>query len=139
MAKLSTAGGPPASHAIEHLADVVNADQPLVHRGRFIDLQWLWQIGEVPYFISIQRGMILELVRGPVLMRSHEFAIRGAQENWERFWAPMPRPGFHDLFAMTKSGRASIDGNLQPLMANLRYFKEVLAAPRKLAEDGHHG
>ena len=51
----------------------------------------------------------------------------------------MPRPGFHDLFAMTKSGRASIDGNLQPLMANLRYFKEVLAAPRKLAEDGHHG
>lgn len=139
MAKLSPAGGPPASHAIEHLADVVNADQPLVHRGRFIQMQWLWQIGDVPYYIRIHHGMVLELERGPVLMRSHSFAIRGPQEDWERFWAPMPDPGFHDLFAMTKSGRASIDGDLQPLMANLRYFKDVLAAPRRLSEDGHHG
>jgi len=139
MAKLSIAGGPPASHAIEHLADVVNADQSLTHRGRFIDLQWLWQIGDVPYHIHIQRGMRLERVRAPVPMRTHTFAIRGAREHWERFWAPMPDPGFHDLFAMTKAHRASIDGNLQPLMANLRYFKDLLAAPRRLSEDGHHG
>jgi len=139
MVRLTPRGGPPASHAIEHLGDVVNGDPQLVHRGRFVDLEWLWQIEAVPYHVHIQRGMIVELVRGPVLMRSHRFAIRGPADSWERFWAPVPRPGFHDLFAMTKSGRATIDGDLQPFFANLRYFKDVIAAPRRLATEGHHG
>ncbi|MEC9345315.1 MAG: hypothetical protein VYB54_03745 [Pseudomonadota bacterium] len=138
MPRLTPNGGPPASHAMEHLADVVNGDGGLVHRGRHVDLEWLWQVDAVPYHVRIQHGLVVELVRGPVLMRSHRFAVRGPADSWERFWAPMPRPGFHDLFAMMKTGRASIDGDLQPLMANLRYFKEVLAAPRRLA-DGHHG
>lgn len=138
MAKLTARGGPPASHALEHLADLVNGDRRLVARGRYVDLEWLWQIDDVPYHIRVQHGLIVEMLRGPVLMRSHRFAIRGPADSWERFWAPMPRPGFHDLFAMTKNGRAAIDGELQPLMANLRYFKEVIAAPRRLAE-GHHG
>lgn len=137
MAQLTARGGPPASHALEHLADIVNGDRLLVGRGRYVDLEWLWQIDDVPYHVRIQHGAIVELLRGPVLMRSHRFAIRGPADSWERFWAPVPRPGFHDLFAMMKGGRASIDGELQPLMANLRYFKELLAAPRRLAEGGH--
>ena len=134
MAKATVHGGPPAAHAIEHLADAVNADAGLVHRGRFVDLEWLWQIGPTPYHVGIRHGMIAELVRGPVLMRSHVFAIRGPVESWERFWAPVPKPGYHDLFAMTKASHASVDGDLQPLMANLRYFKDVLAAPRTMEE-----
>ena len=31
---------------------------------------------------------------------------------------------------MTKTGAAAVEGDLQPLMANLRYIKDVLAAPR---------
>jgi hypothetical protein len=135
LAKLSPHGGPPAAHAIEHLADTVHADHALVRRGRFVHLEWLWQIGDVPYHLHIRDGLIVELVRGPVLMRSHVFAVRGPVESWERFWAPVPKPGYHDLFAMTKAGRAGIDGDLQPLMANLRYFKEILEAPRHM--EGH--
>jgi len=134
MPKLTVHGGPPAAHAIEHLADAVHANAALVHRGRFVNLEWLWQIGDIPYHIHIRDGLIMELIRGPVLMRTSTFAIRGPVESWERFWAPMPKPGWHDLFAMTKTGRASIDGNLQPLMANLRYFKEILAAPRTMED-----
>jgi hypothetical protein len=134
MPKLTVHGGPPAAHAIEHLADAVHANSVLVQRGRFVNLEWLWQIGDIPYHVHIRDGLIIELVRGPVLMRSGTFAIRGSVESWERFWAPVPKPGWHDLFAMTKAGRASIDGNLQPLMANLRYFKEILAAPRTMED-----
>lgn len=134
MPKKTVHGGPPAAHAIEHLADAVHADAGLVHRGRFVSLEWLWQIGETPYHINIRDGLIMELVRGPVLMRPFTFAIRGPVESWERFWAPVPKPGWHDLFAMTKDGRASIDGNLQPLMANLRYFKDIIAAPRTMED-----
>jgi hypothetical protein len=45
----------------------------------------------------------------------------------------VPAPGYHDIFAMTKGGRARVEGNLQPLMANLRFIKDLLAAPRRRA------
>ena len=64
-------------------------------------------------------------------MRPWRFAIRASEDAWARFWAPMPAPGYHDIFAMTKNGEARIDGDLQPLMANLRYIKDVIAAPRR--------
>jgi hypothetical protein len=47
-----------------------------------------------------------------------------------RYWEPVPAPGFHDLFALTKGGHARVEGDLQPLMANLRYVKDVLTLPR---------
>ena len=46
------------------------------------------------------------------------------------FRQPVPKPNYHDIFAMCKQGTASIEGNIQPLMANLRYFKELLAHGR---------
>jgi hypothetical protein len=32
---------------------------------------------------------------------------------------------------MTKGGHAVVEGDLRPLMANLRYVKDVLAKPRR--------
>jgi hypothetical protein len=42
----------------------------------------------------------------------------------------VPEPGYHDLFAMKKLGVARVEGDLVPLMANLRYVKDVVTAPR---------
>ena len=42
----------------------------------------------------------------------------------------MPDPGWHDLFALTKRGAASMEGDLRPLLQNLQYFKDLLALPR---------
>ena len=50
---------------------------------------------------------------------------------FRRFWQPVPVPGYHDILAMTRFGHAKIEGDLQPLLANLRYVKDVLAAPRR--------
>ena len=38
-----------------------------------------------------------------------------------------------NIFAMKKLGVASVEGDLLPLMANLRYVKDVIAAPRRAA------
>ena len=46
----------------------------------------------------------------------------------------MPAPGWHDLFALTKRGAASMEGDLRPLLQNLQYFKDLLALPRRLPE-----
>jgi hypothetical protein len=81
--------------------------------------------------VRVTEGRIAAVERGPFLMRSWSFALRAAAETWERFWEPVPGPGYHDLFAMKKLGVARIEGDLAPLMANLRYVKDVLAAPRR--------
>jgi hypothetical protein len=113
-----------------NLADLVNRDAALVRRGRHLDVDFLIVDGEEPYWISVRQGRIEEVARGDALLRSWRFAIRASADGWREFMKPVPRPGFHDIFAMCKAGVASVEGDLQPLMANLRFVKDVLAAPR---------
>ena len=58
------------------------------------------------------------------------FTIRAATPAWEEFWKPVPRRDHHDLWSMLAAGILKIDGDLLPLIQNLQYFKDVLAAPR---------
>ena len=118
---------------IERLFELVNADQALVRRGRFLTCDFLVKVGDTPYHVSVERGRIASVTRGPAPMRPWRFAVRASQEAWGEFWRPVPRPGYHDLFALTRFGHARVEGDLHPLMANLRYVKEVLETPRRLA------
>jgi pimeloyl-ACP methyl ester carboxylesterase len=118
---------------IDRLPQLVNADDALVRRGRFLTTSFLVEVGDVPWLVTIRDGRVERVERGPLLLRSWTFAVRAAADAWQRFWQPVPEPGYHDLFAMTKLGVARIEGDLQPLMANLRYVKEVLEAPRRLS------
>ncbi|MFQ5830801.1 MAG: hypothetical protein ACE5JD_16845 [Candidatus Methylomirabilia bacterium] len=115
---------------IERLPELVNGDAALVRRGRYFTADFLVAVGSDEYLVCVVEGRIQAVERGPFLMRSWTFAIRAPAEAWARFWEPLPAPGYHDLFAMTKSGVARIEGELHPLMANLRFVKELLEAPR---------
>jgi hypothetical protein len=112
------------------LPGLVDADTE--RRGAFFSERFHVRIGAIPFDVTTERGRIVSVERGPFLLRSSTFAISASGDAWRRFWQPMPEPGFHDLFAMTKRGAATIEGNLQPFMANLQYVKDVLAAPRRL-------
>jgi len=118
---------------IERICDLVNADAALVRRGRFLTCDFLVEVGDEPFHVSVQDGRIAGVTRGPAAARPWRFAIRASAEAWREFWQPVPRAGYHDLFALTRFGRARIEGDLLPLMANLRYVKEVLETPRRLA------
>jgi hypothetical protein len=120
---------------IERLPELVNRNAALLRRGRYLDLDILIELGAVPYYGSIVGGRIARLDRGPLLMRSWGIAFRGPEETWRQFWQPFPPPHFHDIFALAKCGQLRIEGDVHPLMANLLYFKEMLAAPRLLAEE----
>ena len=65
-------------------------------------------------------------------MRSTAFSSAPPTRPGRSYWKPVPEPGWHDLFALTKRGAASIDGDLRPLLQNLQYFKDLLALPRRL-------
>ena len=118
---------------LDQLAELVNADAGLVRRGRYLSATFLVETGSTAWLVSVHEGRVTGVERGPFLMRAWSFAVRASEDAWRRFWEPVPAAGWHDLFAMTKGGHATVEGDLRPLMANLRYVKDVLAKPRGTA------
>jgi hypothetical protein len=126
---LAHASADDVQRGIESLPSLVNDDAVLVRRGRLLTTTFLVVVDDVEYLVRVVEGRIAALERGPFLMRPWSFAVRAAAETWRRFWAPVPAPGYHDLFAMKKLGVARIEGDILPMMTHLRYVKDVLAAP----------
>ena len=118
---------------LEQLAELVNADAGLVRRGRYLTATFLVETGDTAWLVSVHEGRVTRVERGPFLMRAWSFAVRASEDAWRRFWEPVPAAGWHDVFAMAKGGHATVEGDLRPLMANLRYVKDVLAKPRRPA------
>lgn len=117
---------------IEKLPELVNRDEKLVHRGRFLAVDFLIEVSRTQYIFSVRSGRLTSVERGPFYMRPWRFAIRAPQEAWEKLWEPVPPPGYTDILGLVRRGEARIEGDLQPFIANLRYFKEVLVTPRRL-------
>jgi hypothetical protein len=109
---------------------LLEQDPALIFRGRTLDCECL--LGPVghPFHVSIRGGSIVDLTPAPVLMRSWRFSYRASPAAWAEYWKPVPRPGWHDLLALTKREEATLEGDLHPFMAHLQYFKDVLALPR---------
>jgi hypothetical protein len=105
----------------------------LVARGRLLDCECRLGPMDHPFYATFRAGRIVDLAPAPILMRSWRFSYRATAEAWAEYWQPVPRPGWHDLFALTKRGEAVLEGDLHPFLAHLQYFKDVLALPRPQA------
>ncbi len=113
------------------IPDRVNSDRHLVWRGRNLTTDCLVQIGSIPFLLRIEEGRILELRKRLAPLSSWAFAVRGSARGWAALWQDPPPPGWHDIFALTKRGEMTLEGNIHPLMANLQYFKDIITLPRK--------
>ena len=122
-----------AADRFADLPNLLSADSDLVRGGRWLSVDCRIDIGAEPFFLSIRDGRLAALDRGQRLMRSTVFTVRATDEAWTNYWKPVPDPGWHDLFALTKRGAASMEGDLRPLLQNLQYFKDLLALPRRAA------
>jgi hypothetical protein len=80
--------------------------------------------------MRIEAGSIQPLRSQLPPLTPWDVAVRGSVAAWTALWQDPPPPGWHDLFALAKRGELSIEGNLQPFLAHLQYFKDVLALPR---------
>jgi hypothetical protein len=118
---------------IETLGQRVNVDAALVRRGRYLTTTFLLEVGESAWLISIFEGKVMSVASGPFVMPSSSFALRAPEAEWRKFWSERPPPGSNDLMALIKRRVLKAEGDLQIFMANLRYFKEVLA---KLRSEG---
>jgi hypothetical protein len=118
---------------IDNIASLVNADAKLVRRGRFVDTTFMIAIDDAYTLIRIESGRIAKVTPGPFITPDFSFALRASRSVWEKFWQPLPPLGFTDVFALVKQKLMRVEGDIHPFMANLLYFKDVLAAPRKEA------
>jgi hypothetical protein len=119
--------------AFAGLPALLDADVALVARGCRLNVACLLGPKDHPFHVSFAAGRIVEMAPAPILMRSWCFSYRASPAAWAEFWKPVPRPGWHDLLALTKSGEAVLEGDLLPFMTHLQYFKDVLALPRAKA------
>ena len=104
-------------------------DNDLLRRGWLVETCCLIEIGAEQLVLSIHNGRPTIADRVPLLC-SWDFAIRAGAEAWSALWQPFPQAGWHDLFALTKRGAMHVEGRLQPFMANLQYFKDLVTLPR---------
>jgi hypothetical protein len=119
--------------AFAKLPMLLDADAALVARGCRLNVACLLGPKDHPFHVSFVAGRIVDMAPAPILMRSWCFSYRASPAAWAEFWRPIPRPGWHDLLALTKSGEAILEGDLLPFMTHLQYFKDVLALPRTKA------
>jgi len=105
----------------------------LAWRGRNLTADCVVQIGTTPFLLRIESGRLLEYQKGLSPLWSWTFALRGSVRAWDALWHNPPPPGWHDIFALSKRGEMSLEGNLQPLMANLQYIKDLVSLPRAKA------
>ena len=112
------------------IASTFASDSDLLRRGWLVDTCCLIEIGAEQLVLTIRNGRPTVADRVP-LLGSWDFAIRAGAEAWSALWQPVPKAGWHDLFALTKRGAMRIEGSLQPFMAHLQYFKDLVTLPRE--------
>ena len=118
---------------IDRIAGLVNADARLVHRGRFVHTSFMIAIDDAYSLLRVQEGLITQVTPGPFITPHYSFCLRASREVWHKFWQPLPPLGYTDIFALVKQKLMQVEGDLHPFMANLLYFKDVIAAPRREA------
>lgn len=118
------------------IKDIVNADPWLQRKGRWVNTVFMLEsvdaTDKLSWRVEIRRGRIESIERGPFVMVSSDLSFRAPAQAWADFWQPRPAPGCNDVLALLRRKLLRIEGNLQPFMANLFYFKGVLEAPRRL-------
>lgn len=115
----------------DNLARFANGDPNVRRLGRACSVEFALGVGGQELHLVIDRGQVVDVLEGPFRMRASAFRIAADQAAWDAFMQPAPRPGYHDIFAMSATGVARIEGDVPVLLRHLAFFKALLAAPRK--------
>jgi hypothetical protein len=115
----------------ETLPRLLEADTQLLGAGRWLNVDCLLGPTAQPLLVSIREGHISEMSI-PKTMPSWRFSYTASPRAWIEYWRAEPKPGWHDLLALTKRGEAHVAGDLHPFMTHLQYFKDLLALPRSM-------
>lgn len=110
-----------------------NGDPEFSWVGRFMNLSFVWRIGELPHLITVKNGRVESIVT-PVWNDSWEFELCGPESAWAKFVQPVPPPIYNDVLGMvTKLTDCYITGNRLVAMQNIRAFTTLMNLARRVS------
>lgn len=115
---------------LDRLMERAAGDAFLARFGRDLTCTLLVGDGEVDWLVEIERGAVAHVTRGPHVMPRSDIVLRADADAWARFLEPVPPPGYHDLFALRRYRRLSIEGDIRLMSAYLFYLKRLFALLR---------
>jgi hypothetical protein len=115
---------------LETMAKAAAAKSPLRRLGQLFSETVLVDVDGNEFFLTFEKGGVIEIKQGPSLKAPWRFALRVNGDVLMKFWEAVPRPGYHDRFGLVKYGHGRIDGDILALVKNLRFFKEFMALGR---------
>jgi hypothetical protein len=115
---------------LDSLKQRAEGDALLARFGRDLSLALIVGDGELDWLVEIERGAVVRVTRGPLVMPRSDLRLRAASETWARFLEPVPPPGYHDLFAMRRYRRIQVEGDIRLMSAYLFYLKRLFALLR---------
>jgi hypothetical protein len=115
---------------LETMAQAAAAKSHLRRLGQLFSETVLIEIDEEQFYLTFEKGDVIEIKQGPSLKTPWRFALRVDGDALMKFWEAVPRPGYHDIFGLVKCGHGRIDGDILALVKNLRFFKEFMALGR---------
>ena len=107
-----------------------SGDALLARYGRDLDLTLIVGDGDLDWLVEIERGVVVRVTKGPLIMPKSDLRLRAASETWARFLEAVPPPGYHDLFALRRYRRVAIEGDIRLMSAYLFYIKRLFALLR---------
>lgn len=116
--------------AFETLAARAQDDALLARFGTGLDCALLVGDGETDWLIEVRAGRVARVAKGPHVMPRTDLRLRADAATWEKFCAPVPPPGYHDLFALRRYRRIAIEGDIRLMSAYLFYVKRLFALLR---------
>ncbi len=115
---------------LHQMQDRLEAAPHLLRIGRLFSETVLLQVGADEYYLTFEKGHLVQIAPGPSKKTPYRFAFHTDADALSQFWGFRPAPGFHDIFGMVKIGRAKITGDILSLVKNLRFFKSFMALAR---------
>lgn len=117
---------------LESLTRRLDVDASLRRRARGLDLRMLLVASGRGSILVIRDGAIVSVEDDLGPMHEWDISLSMAEADWLAFWQPEPAPGWHDIFALTRSGRLTIGGDHLQLMRYLQVVKDLLALPQRV-------
>ena len=106
----------------------------LARWGRHLTADVLVEAGDRAWILVIRDGVLASAGPAPSIMPRFDLALRFTPDGLARFLAAPPPPGWHDLMALMRHGALRIEGDVQPFMAHLFWFKGIFALLREETE-----
>ena len=103
----------------------------LARWGRHLTADVLIELGDRAWILVIHDGVLASAGPAPSIMPRFDLALRFTPDGLARFLTAPPPPGWHDLMALMRHGALRIEGDVQPFMAHLFWFKGIFALLRE--------